>query len=216
MINNNYLFIDTETTGMDPKLDSIIQLSGFLRINGKEVETFNWKIRPYHINPISLEATKVHGISNEEAQNFPGAGVAFKEFREMLEKYNIGGKNKVFIVGYNIQFDINMLYGLFDTFGGFNLWNYAYTPGVDVMQMALIPLSRFRDKMRNFKLEYIYNFLFNESFKAHDAMADIRSTERIFDFVNDTFLNGYYQGTHPEFDEGQLQLFDSDNLEEVV
>ena len=52
------LFLDTETGGVNPKESALIQLSGIVRIDKKDVEEFNFFIKPFEgseVNPKALE-----------------------------------------------------------------------------------------------------------------------------------------------------------------
>ena len=47
MRDKKILWVDTETTGTDPGKNGIIQLAGVLEINGQEISSFDYKIRPF-------------------------------------------------------------------------------------------------------------------------------------------------------------------------
>ncbi len=66
-------FIDTETTGLDPKTERIIELGIVLGRGGEIVARHNWLVNPGI--PIPRESTEVHGIRDEDVADKP----SFKE-----------------------------------------------------------------------------------------------------------------------------------------
>lgn len=184
-------FLDTETTGLDQKKDSIIQLSCIVRVNGEETERHNWFMKPYKSNPVAEESTKVHGITQEQAEQFPDDEIALREFREMMDRYNLGKydtstgrKIKAYIVGYNVNFDLQMIKEWFEARSYFDLWKKTYSPVMDVMTMAIFPLAikGIRPHMKDFKLVTLYKTIFNEEFEgAHNSMKDVEATVRLYD-----------------------------------
>lgn len=69
-MTGSYTVLDTETTGLpDWQGQPGIVTLGLVHVeNGKLTESVEFKINPYR--SISLEAEKIHGISNEEASEF--------------------------------------------------------------------------------------------------------------------------------------------------
>ena len=185
------LWIDTETTGLDEYNDSIIQLACIVRIDGKEVEEHNWKIKPYRKNKIDSTIFRISGITQSMADEFPDQEIAFKEFNALLDKYNLGGDNKAYFCGYNSEFDLKMVIKWYEYNGEYNFMFRIYTPDWDVMRLLgpVFAINNIRQYMPNFKLTTVYKTLFNEEFpSAHDAMADIKATIRL----NDVYTAKYF------------------------
>jgi DNA polymerase III subunit epsilon len=59
---------DTETTNPDPMTARIVSASVVVDTPGEELQVGEWLINPHA--PIDLEATAIHGISNEHAERF--------------------------------------------------------------------------------------------------------------------------------------------------
>lgn len=185
------IFLDTETTGLDTKRDSIVQLSCIVRENNEERERHDWFLKPYKPNFMDPEATKVTGYTQEMVDNFPDNSLALKEFREMMDRYNLGGRYvpsgtpiRAYIVGYNVNFDIQMIKEWFEHNGYFDLWFKVWSPVMDVMEFAALPfiLKGVRPQMKNFKLSTLYETLYGETFEgAHNSLKDIEATVRIYD-----------------------------------
>ena len=92
-----YLIFDTETTGTDVVRDRVIELC---IVDWDTGEAMEWRFNPNR--PIPAEATAVHGISANDLVGCP----SFKEHAEEL--CSIFNAAEVFI-GYNVQFDIDMV-----------------------------------------------------------------------------------------------------------
>ena len=60
------LFLDTETGGVNPKESALIQLSGIVRIDKKDVEEFNFFIKPFEGSEVNPKALEVQGRTLEE------------------------------------------------------------------------------------------------------------------------------------------------------
>ena len=179
-----FLYIDVETTGLDPKTSSIIQLSGILSVDGVETE-FNYKMKPYKGETIPEEITKITGITNEDALNFARQEDVFKEFKSLLDMHIGERKTRAYLVGYNVRFDDEFLRDWF-TFNGapFGWGYYVWFPYIDVMDIAAFKAIGFRQKFRNFKLVTVYEYFTGKPLEgAHDALIDIRATKELFEIL---------------------------------
>jgi DNA polymerase-3 subunit epsilon len=97
--NFRFVCIDSESTGLDPKRDSIISLAGVAVQNG---EICLWDqfsvILPVAYNTSSVT---VHGITREEAASGVEAPMALRSFLDWL--------GDGVIVGHHIQHDVTLL-----------------------------------------------------------------------------------------------------------
>jgi len=180
-------FADLETTGVDPKVNAIIQISGkivFLEEGTPvEKEKFNFLVRPFMKKVIEPEALKVNNRSEEEIMKFPAPSVAFSKLKEIFnahcEQYN--KQDKMFFVGYNSRFDYDFLRRFWEDFNDNYFGSYFWTPPVDVMNMAIVQLMKERQSLPNFKLGTVADHLkITADGQLHDAMTDINLTEKIF------------------------------------
>lgn len=94
-LNNDPLFLDTETTGLDEKAE-IVELAV---VNGKCEVLINTLIKP--ASPIPAVVTELHGISNETVADAPDWHDIYPEVRSLLT-----GRR---IISYNARFDARML-----------------------------------------------------------------------------------------------------------
>ncbi|ROT98051.1 3'-5' exonuclease [Histidinibacterium lentulum] len=80
-----FVVFDTETTGLDPARDEIVQIAGVRLLGGRLLrgETFDTLVDPGR--PIPPSSTKIHGIDDARVRGAPGvaeAGRAFARFAE--------------------------------------------------------------------------------------------------------------------------------------
>ena len=97
---NNYTIIDIETTGLDPKVDEIIEISAIKIRDNKIISEYSTLIKPQH--EISDFITNLTGITNEMVDDKPAINTVLNDYFDFLD-------NDI-IVGHNINFDINFLY----------------------------------------------------------------------------------------------------------
>ncbi|MFY0630514.1 MAG: DNA polymerase III subunit alpha [Flavobacteriaceae bacterium] len=182
-----YLIFDTETTGLPkswnaPITDTdnwprCIQIAWQLHDEmGNVVEHNDFLVQPDGFN-IPYDAERIHGISTELAQE---QGIPLDEgltlFNEALQKTK-------FIVGQNLEFDINIMGCEFHRLGVEN--NLTELPVLDTCTertalMCQIPGGR-GGKFKLPTLTELHNHLFGTGFgEAHNATADVEATTRCF------------------------------------
>jgi len=174
------IYIDTETTGTDPKKHALIQLSGFILANGSK-ETFNFFIKPFPQDEIDEQALAISGITIEQLETFPAPEDVFIEFIFLLSKYidRYDKIDKFLLFGYQPKFDADFLKEFFlknndDYFGA-----WFFTPPIDTMSIAAYALQKERKYLPNFKLETVADYLKIGHGKLHDAREDIALTEMV-------------------------------------
>ena len=82
MILEDYVVIDLEMTGLNPKIDKILELAAVRIRGGVETETFSKLVNPQV--PISPRITELTGITAEEAAEGVPADAAIEAFLEFL------------------------------------------------------------------------------------------------------------------------------------
>ncbi len=92
---------DTETTGLDPLRDELVQLGAVRVVNGRILrgETFDALIDPGR--PIPPESTKIHGITDEMVAGRPPAALVVARFA--------GFARDSVLVAHNAAFDLAFL-----------------------------------------------------------------------------------------------------------
>lgn len=92
---------DTETTGLNPKVDEIISI-GAVVVKKNRIKTsqkFERFIKP--TSDINIDSIKIHGIRNIDLENAIDAKEAIEEFLHFIG-------NRV-LVGYYLEFDVAMI-----------------------------------------------------------------------------------------------------------
>ena len=182
-----YLIFDTETTGLPknwkaPITDTdnwprCVQMAWQLHDEmGELIEDQNYLIKPDNFE-IPYESQKIHGISTELALE------AGKTLNEVLEKFNQSLEKSSFVIGHNVNFDINVIGCEFyrkQLKNGLSSKKLLDTCTEDTALLCELPGGR-GGKYKLPTLIELYKFLFESSFKeAHNATADVEATARCF------------------------------------
>ncbi len=182
-----YLIFDTETTGLPknykaPITDTdnwprCVQIAWQLHDElGNLIENQDFLIQPEGFN-IPFESEKIHGISSQLAQE---KGVPLNEvlniFNDVIEKAK-------FVVGQNIEFDLNVMGCEFYRIGietSLNQKQSLDTCTETTAQLCRLPGGR-GGKFKYPTLTELHQHLFNTPFsEAHNATADVEATTRCF------------------------------------
>lgn len=187
------IIYDTETTGLSPLKNHIVQFSAqkYRILNGTEDVTFE-KIAEFsqYINPASPmedEASKITGLTNEFLSQYPKEEDVFPEILKFLTA------DKSILCGYNVSFDDRMLHAMMQRYG-YQLKTsnterkiddipsvILEFPTIDVFSMAkeLISAEKCRDKSRKLANCCEAVGIIGDNF--HNADADIEMTFLLFE-----------------------------------
>ncbi|WP_036382188.1 DNA polymerase III subunit alpha [Muricauda sp. MAR_2010_75] len=182
-----YLIFDTETTGLPKRWDApitdtdnwprCVQIAWQLHDElGSLVEHQDFLIQPDGFN-IPYESEQIHGISTALAEQ-NGVPLA-----TVLEAFNKALERTKFVVGQNVDFDINIMGCEFhrETMES----PLTQLPVLDTCtehtaELCKIPGGR-GGKFKLPTLTELHEFLFGEAFaEAHNATADVEATTRCF------------------------------------
>ena len=186
-------FYDLETTGTNPGRHGIHQISGEIVIDGKTVETFDFKVQPNPKAQIEDAALAVGGVTREQIMAYPPMGQVYTQLVAMLSKYvdKFDKTDKFHLVGYNNRgFDDNFLRGFFLQNGDKFFGSFFWADSIDVLVLASTFLADRRAELQNFKLATVADFLGIDTTagKLHDASFDIFVTKAVFDFIMSKFI----------------------------
>lgn len=191
-------FLDTETTGTDPKSNAIWQIAGAVRTTAGD-KFFNSKCQPHKGAVVNQKALEVGNISEDILFSFPLPETTVSNLTKLLDihcdKYN--PKDKFILCGYNATFDKDFLFSFFKqnappkTFFG----SYFYYYVVDLYAFfQSLYLTSLLKGIENLKLATVHEWFFGEKFEgAHDALADIKATIRIYDEIYKPFMTRGYK-----------------------
>ncbi|HIO58784.1 MAG TPA: DNA polymerase III subunit alpha [Flavobacteriales bacterium] len=182
-----FLIYDTETTGLPknwkaPLTDSenwprLVQLAWQLHdAQGKLISRGNRIVKPEGFT-IPFQSAKIHGINTERAES---EGVILSE---VIEEFNKDLERATYVMGHNIEFDINIVGAELHRLGQ----SFEVLTGKgsidskdEATEFCAIPGGR-GGKFKWPTLTELYTKLFNTGFgDAHDAAYDVDATARCF------------------------------------
>lgn len=149
---NSYIVIDLETTGLDPRLDNIIEMAGIKYVDGTEVSRFQTLVNA----TVDEFITELTGITNDMLKDAPKIDSVLPQFLEFVGDCTI--------VGHNVNFDINFIY---DFAEDLNLPAFS-NDFVDTMRIG----RRLYKELKNHKLSTLSAYLDIENPVEHRALAD--------------------------------------------
>ena len=103
-LEKRYIAFDTETTGLDPESDRIVEFGAVLFESGVPADSFQC-----YVNPgvsISEEVSALNHISNETLQTAPPEEVAYRKFLDFIGD---AANNGTIICGHVAAFDLSFL-----------------------------------------------------------------------------------------------------------
>ena len=171
-----FVVFDTETTGLNPEHDGIIQLSAVKYKKLKPVETWNTYLNPGI--PISESASGVNGITDEMVQDKPAINQVANDFLAFV--------GEAPIVGYNVDFDLKFIWcsGI-DLISGRDIYD------VMLSAYALFP----KGSIPNRKLTTVAESL-NIEFDAHDSLQDSLATGEVLVQICKRYCGGEVKKIH--------------------
>jgi DNA polymerase-3 subunit epsilon len=180
---NKIIFIDTETGGVNPEKSALIQLSGIIRIDKKDVEKFNFFIKPFENSEVNEKALEVQGRTLEElkTEKYVEEKEVYKQFVNLLDKYvdKYDKTDKFIVAGYNVRFDVDMLKAFFQRHGNNFLFSYLDSSMLDPLySIRLLQVAGILPVLENNKLETWCKH-FGIELKAHDSLEDIEATKKL-------------------------------------
>lgn len=167
---------DVETTGLDPLVDEVLQLS---MIDGNGNILFSSLIRPYFSKSWE-DAQEIHGISPYSVESAPYPHEVRDEVKRIFD-------NAEMLVAYNGKFDKNFL----------AKWHIRFDkPYSDVMLEFAPIFGEMNEKYGGYKWQKLVTCAgyYNYEFKAHDALEDVRATLHCWKSMHPEVLEGDYFG----------------------
>lgn len=158
---NEYIVLDLETTGFQPRYEKIIEIAAIKVRNGKIIEIYNQLVnQKQRLNYYIIELT---GISDQMLKGQP----LFKEIAEDL--YNFLGEH--LIIGHNVNFDINFLY---DNFKRVKI--KFKNDFIDLMRIS----RKLSPEFENHKLITIIDNFNIQHDTLHRALSDVYATHQCY------------------------------------
>lgn len=177
----DYVVIDVETTGLDQRLDDIIEIAAIKVKEGRAIESFESLIKPnyhsYYCEGVGNKKacyvdgfiTELTGITNEMLSNAPYPKDILPKFVDFIEGH--------ILLGHNVNFDINFLY---DTL--MDKLNYTLSNDfVDLMRLA----RKIYPDFENHKLATVARNLNIDTSNSHRALPDCNITHECYSALCD-------------------------------
>ena len=174
-LKNPVVFLDLETTGVNIVTDRVVEVA-MLKIlpDGRE-EELQMRINPEI--PIPEEASRIHGIYDEDVNNAPTFKEVAKNLAKFLEGCDLGGFN-------SNRFDIPLLAEEF----------LRADVDIDLKKHKFIDVQAIFHKMEKRTLAAAYRFYCDKDLvDAHSAMADVRATYDVLKAQLDKYQDAVYE-----------------------
>lgn len=157
-VDNTFVALDLETTGLDPKSAEIIEIGAVKVENGQLADHFGQLVRPY--DGIPLQITRLTGISDEDVKNSPQIQDVLPNLLEFLSTSPV--------VIHKASFDLSFLREIED-------WS---DPEVvyDTLELTRVVFPRLIEH----KLQSLARFFGIQDTEFHRATADAYVTAQVF------------------------------------
>jgi len=168
-LDDEYVCLDTETTGLNPKKDEILSIGAVIIKSNKIImrKTLNIFLKPS--NKVSAESIKIHHIRPVDLENAVDPKTAILELLDF-----IGNRT---IVGYYIKFDIGIISKYTKKYIGIKLPNKS----IEVSSMYYKTRPKNSEyQFVDLKFDTIMETLDIPVLGKHDALNDAIMTAMIF------------------------------------
>ena len=178
----DYVCLDLETTGLDPKTDKIIEI-GAVKVRGGEiVDSFQSFVNPGRILPEKI--VELTGICDEDLKDAMSIETVIPKFLEF-------SGNDCFL-GHSVLFDYSFMKKAVVNLDGKNKYEKF---GIDTLKISRKHLASLESR----KLSYLCAY-YGIDQKAHRALGDAMATH----FLYQRLLKDFYEGNETDFVPGQL------------
>ncbi len=199
------LWLDTETTGLNPKKHGLREIGYILVINGqvvlKDVLQIDPRTYKNKIVEIDNQALELSNITIEDFDNYDDSAFAFDRFSPILEFIDKEDKNDYFtLAGFNVKFDNDFLREWFyDNDAGADFKNYFHYKVIDVFPLVITLKHLGLIGTVDDKLKTVCEY-FDIPIDAHNALSDIEATKNLYELIADKFINDKEVFKQKEFD----------------
>ena len=166
---DNLVFVDTETTGLDPIRHEIIEI-GIIVIKPdtfEDLEVYGTKIAPAHVETADEKALLINNYSYDAWLNAPTMVDVLPTIEKFFTIDNVVG-------GHNVGFDIAFLQAAFDSHENVSSLNYAGI--IDTQELS----KNLKVATASYRLGALCQKLGISHENAHTATADIRANVELF------------------------------------
>lgn len=163
----DYVCLDLETTGLNPKTDKIIEIGAVRVESGKVTGTFESLVNPGR--PLEERIVALTGLKDEELKAAPGIAEILPKIMEFV-------KDAV-LLGHSVLFDYSFLKK-----AAVNQRMTFERQGIDTLRIA----RRYLPELESRSLDYLCAH-YKISHRAHRALEDATATCALYDKLWDDF-----------------------------
>lgn len=164
---NSYVCIDLETTGLNPKVDKIIEIGAIKVIDGEGVGTYSSYVNPGR--KLEERITELTGISQEQVDGAPDIDKVLPQLLDFL--------GDLPLLGHRVLFDYSFLKKA--AVNG----TFAFEKqGIDTLRIARCFLPELEKRSLEFLCKY-----YEIPHHAHRALADAEATVALYRILGKAF-----------------------------
>lgn len=164
-LKSRYIAFDTETTGLNPRMDRIIELGAVLFENGKCVKRFQTLVNPGVVIPARV--TAVNNITNSMIKDAPTEEVVYSELAEFLkDAYN----EQTIICAHNARFDMSFL--------SETLMRLGYNANINYIDTLALSKQKIKG-LYNYKQDTVAHYFDIVNEQTHRAASDAETCGKI-------------------------------------
>jgi DNA polymerase-3 subunit alpha (Gram-positive type) len=156
----DYVAFDTETTGLNPKYEKIIEIGAIKIRNGEIIDTYSTFVNPGKSLPARI--VELTGIQNEDVVNAPYIDEVLDRFIEFV--------GDDVLLGHNLIFDYSFIKK-----AAINQKKTFEKNGIDTLRIA----RRFLNDLESRKLGFLCEY-YNIHLDAHRALNDAIAAHEIY------------------------------------
>ncbi len=178
----DYVCLDLETTGLDPKTDKIIEI-GAIRVRAGEItDTFQSFVNPGRMLPSKI--IELTGIFDDDLKD----ALPIEEVVPMFLEF----AGNECILGHSVIFDYSFMKKAVVNMDGKNKYEKM---GIDTLKIARKHLASLESRRLSYLCEY-----YGIEQKAHRALGDAMATHLLYQKL----LTDFYDGNEKDFTPQQL------------
>lgn len=178
----DYVCLDIETTGLDPKTDKIIEIGAVKVRDGEIVDTFQSFVNPGRMLPEKI--VELTGICDKDL-------VDAKNIEEVIPRFlEFSGEDK--LLGHSVLFDYSFIKKAVVNMDGKNKYEKL---GIDTLKISRKHLAALESR----RLSYLCSY-YNIEQNAHRALGDAMATHLLYQRL----LEEFYLGNEADFVPSQL------------
>lgn len=99
LLNEGFVALDLETTGLDPRRDDIVEIAAVPFLDARPQHAYVTRVNPGR--PIPSDASRIHGITDDMVAGAPSIGAALAKLEDVC-------RGRI-LVGHAIGFDLSVL-----------------------------------------------------------------------------------------------------------